>query len=451
MNLSGIAQMRTMLSCPCIPGRSSAKSSQSSLYQSFSDRPSIRLIMTAEIVKSKDVEVGKGVCIADVLHFDRLSEYFQESASVLPVCLESEKIDGNAVRWKSADGEVKAISGFRRLWKVPECEALFESVVIDVGDKVKLGGLVHALDDLHKGKVILGENAKVWGVRKVPRNTHRMVIFSSVRKKEPKFDELQRLVYRADLEANEEFVSFKRPAEMNRRPGRGAVLGPRASVIWGMQDYIENTSFCSTLIAQSAVSTVSTLRREVFSLFEKVAGLDDSVSIMKDISEQQRALDNINNRVIQMQGILAKSIDGLSTLTSYIPSMRVEGYHRALFEAIDADVNRESLERLLSRLLELVRIKQDVLASRRQVILSSRSQRWSVSVGLASVIAIPLSIIFGFFGMSSSEINESLSIFSGNYVSLYLLIIGLTIVIVGVHFIQFICSLRRLKKGVGLP
>ena len=131
--------------------------------------------------------------------------------------------------------------------------------------------------------------------------------------------------------------------------------------------------------------------------------------------------------------------------------MRVEGYHRALFEAIDADVNRESLERLLSRLLELVRIKQDVLASRRQVILSSRSQRWSVSVGLASVIAIPLSIIFGFFGMSSSEINESLSIFSGNYVSLYLLIIGLTIVIVGVHFIQFICSHRRLKKGVGLP
>jgi hypothetical protein len=56
-------------------------------------------------------------------------------------------------------------------------------------------------------------------------------------------DLVQRLIYRADQPYRREYSAIRYPAELNRRPGWLAAVGPHVSVVCGHPDFIENSHF----------------------------------------------------------------------------------------------------------------------------------------------------------------------------------------------------------------
>jgi hypothetical protein len=62
-------------------------------------------------------------------------------------------------------------------------------------------------------------------------------------------DLIQRLIYRADQPYRREYSAICYPAELNRRPGWLAAVGPYVSVVCGHPEFITNSIFVSVATA----------------------------------------------------------------------------------------------------------------------------------------------------------------------------------------------------------
>src|SRR5262249_57864496 len=74
-------------------------------------------------------------------------------------------------------------------------------------------------------------------------------------------DVVQRLIYRTDLPYPKEHSAIRYPAELNRRPGWLAAVGPYVSVICGHPDFIENAIFISAVQAVPAAAQLRPIRQ----------------------------------------------------------------------------------------------------------------------------------------------------------------------------------------------
>lgn len=404
----------------------------------WSSRSAVRLVMVAEAEKSGDTRLGDP--IHQVLQFGRLTEHVRRNGEIFPHRSQNNAVPEREVQWHRAAGRVRTVRYLESLWAMPGAGVDFVVHVADVvlGDGV--GDLVAALEDMYYDEVDLGSGRGGPG-RKSPGRTHQMVIFSEPAERDIPYDEVQRIIYRADLDALREYSSILRPSELNRRPGRGAALGPFVSMLWGQQDYIENCAFLSVLIGSAASSVIAEARgvliREIASM-SKDFGEDESLNRPdRSMQSVRRRLQAINRVVSNTETRIALCIDGFSTLMPYVPALRVESFHQSFFQALESDRNRAALEQLLGRLSEMVRVEREVIEAQAATRQELRGRRWAVSVGAASVIAIPLGVVFGFFGASASQVDPRESMFSSRYWPLYLAVAVLTLAIGALHWTMY--------------
>ncbi|USQ75675.1 hypothetical protein [Ornithinimicrobium cryptoxanthini] len=329
------------------------------------------------------------------------------------------------------------------LWSMPGAGTDFIVQLVDITPADGISDLVAALEDMYYGDLTLGPQDPPPPPESggCVARTHQMVVFSEPGERELTDDEIQRLIYRADMPARGEYSSIRRPDELNRRPGRGAALGPFVTVLWGQQDYIENCAFLSVVVGTAAVSVIADARHrllaEIAALGRELGEQSTTERAVASVQQTRLRLEAVNRVIAGTENRIALCIDGLSTMMPYIPALRVESYHRALFEAFDTEGNRSALERLLVRLNELVRLEQDALDSRMTIQSEARSKRWSLSIGIASTLTIPFGIIFGFFGIGAAEIDASQSMFATRYLPLFAIVAGLMFAIIALHYILY--------------
>ena len=77
-------------------------------------------------------------------------------------------------------------------------------------------------------------------------------------------DLVQRLIYRTDLPYRKEYSAIRYPAELNRRPGWLAAVGPYVSVACGHADFIENAIFLSAVQAVAAAAQLRAIRHAAY-------------------------------------------------------------------------------------------------------------------------------------------------------------------------------------------
>lgn len=141
---------------------------------------------------------------------------------------------------------------------------------------------------------------------------------------EPTWETIQRLIYRADLDAIEEHSSIGHPDEINRRPGQLAAVGSFGSVMWGIQDYVESSLIASAALTVAALACVRDIRRQA------LAQLSGFQTGQPDLVEARRALS-------WMEVELTFGAEAWATVSPLLPSLRVESYHQALFAASDVE------------------------------------------------------------------------------------------------------------------
>lgn len=77
-------------------------------------------------------------------------------------------------------------------------------------------------------------------------------------------DIIQRLIYRMDLPARNEFSTIVYPQEMNRCEGWLAAVGPYVSVAGGHPEFIENSLFVSVAQAVAAWARLREIRGRAY-------------------------------------------------------------------------------------------------------------------------------------------------------------------------------------------
>jgi hypothetical protein len=104
----------------------------------------------------------------------------------------------------------------------------------------------------------------------------------------------------------------------------------------------------------------------------------------------------------------------------------VEDYHRTLVASVRLVERANLIANSLQRLTALVAARAQVLLSEEQQLQEHRRRSWALIVALLTTVAIPVSLILGFFGVSASQVDPNASIFDlHRYLDVYLFAFGM--------------------------
>lgn len=415
--------------------------------QAFQDRDTIRISVIAELkfgsgnsgedklLECPSEEVGTRLNF----NFDRLGTYVDANATILPYVVR---------HCENADTS-RSHSKFRPrtlLWKAPLNDVGLLMYTVDVPKQTSVGEIAKLVNECFESN--WGDHAASLGIEltteAVTRAKYALVFVPRGAKEFSKQDE-QKIIYRADLPADLEYVKLTYPDELNRRIHTGAVLGPLTALLWGQQDYVEN------LVTLSAVMTVASaagLRRVQESSYREMLKLRSLDITISNRDEIRGSLNAVSGQAAELEDLLVRSADAGANLFPFIPSLRPADFHRSLWRELRIDEDRVRAERFLRRLTSVADTRKYQLASIDNLQRESRSKRWAFSVAAASTIAIPVSILLAFFGITGTDIDPNRSVFDiWYYWWIYLTVISGIVVIALLHGARAYLDRRAFKQG----
>ncbi|MEM8924171.1 MAG: hypothetical protein AAGD35_11780 [Actinomycetota bacterium] len=154
---------------------------------------------------------------------------------------------------------------------------------------------------------------------------------------EPDWDLWQRLIYRFDDDARREFTSITQPAELNRRPGQIAAVGTYGSVLWRIQSDVEQGAVVSAALIVSAISSLQRTRALAHTTLKELhrttTESDETYLTASRRRSLRRELVETQETLSFLEAELTFGAEASTTITPLLPSLRIESYHQALYEA----------------------------------------------------------------------------------------------------------------------
>jgi hypothetical protein len=241
----------------------------------------------------------------------------------------------------------------------------------------------------------------------------------------PTSDQLQRVIYRADLPCRPEYSSIRYPTELNRRPTTVAALGPYVSVIAGQQDYVENTVLLSAVQAVGSLARLLEIRHRAY---ECVETLKLSSTKALNLRDRRLIVEETADTLGDLEVELSFSVEATADLGMLVPSLRVESYHDSLYESMRLARSAATTGNMLERLRNSIADELTSIESVENRADDARRIRMVAAVTFVTTVGGTLSVLFGFFGVNATEVDQNRSMFSSHYVWIYVTIL---LVIVG--------------------
>lgn len=239
---------------------------------------------------------------------------------------------------------------------------------------------------------------------------HQIVFWSDqVAGQQLDWDLVQRLIYRADLDALPGFCDFDQPRELNRRPGSAAYLGSYVTVMSGQQDYIENFALVSALQIVGAKWRTEQIKAEArvgLRLLEALRGEDPA-----DLRRRRDQVGQLAARIRNLQVALAFDVEDFATIQDVIPSLRVEAYHVALWTAAGMEREVKAASAMVDRLASAVAAEQQAVGSLEALNADWRRTAVAVAVTWVTVIAVPVQVWLAFFSVNARQLHANSSLF----------------------------------------
>lgn len=396
---------------------------------------------TIKPVLRKDDPIGK------TLNFSRLTTYVLNCGDLLPHCRFNEEIDTSFLPDNS-----NANTAYLSIYHLRNRGCAFAVLTVDFHSTISLLNLTLAqdylferLDILH---LLLTLNPHLFNIQLTDSvRTKYQLTYLPASLPVPEKEEVYKLIYRADIEVDQSYVNLCWPDEMNRNSYAGCALSSLGAVMWGQQDYVENMTLLSAMLFVNAKNSIEHLTQGAICALDSVA--DIAIE-----SHRNSKIDNFLRSTLaelaNYQRQLALSIDSVSDIFPFIPSLRPASFHNGLFSYSSLDVLRARADRIIERARLETESKMSSLESLRAEILREKTRRWTVTISLTSVIAVPFSIVFGYLGMSASEVNSDKSMFDfTQYGTLYLTLSIITFLIFLIHLLSFLRALARRSKSQG--
>ena len=215
-------------------------------------------------------------------------------------------------------------------------------------------------------------------------------------------DLVQRLIYRADLPYRKEYSAIRYPAELNRRPGWLAAVGPYVSVVCGHPDFIENAIFLSAVQAVAAAAQLRAIRQAAYADVRLFRDLEAAAG--HHPGPPPRRWNSIADQLGDLELELSYSVEASADLGLLVPSLRAESFHNALYESMGLAGKAVTAGRMLQRLGAAISAELTAIESIERRADENRRVRYAVAVGFVSAVAIPASLILAFLGINASQV-----------------------------------------------
>jgi hypothetical protein len=377
--------------------------------------------------------------LADYLRLWRFEQYYRLSADQLPAVLHRETLDPGTLRfqrWPHAGGLTGA-----QMWLLRLPSGQIAAVLsLDVQ-----AGLIDTIDlledcyfaDVQAGEARLEEHALAlaaqFGVATstgpsfLPERHQLVLDHAPAPEVDDGEDLIQRLIYRTNLPYRKEYSAIRYPAELNRRPGWLAAVGPYVSVVCGHPDFIENAIFVSAVQAVAAAAQLRAIRQAAYADVRQFRDLESAGGTTQ---ARRLTLERIADQLGDLELELSYSVEATADLGLLVPSLRAEGFHNALYESMGLAGKAITAGKMLQRLSAAIGAELTAIESAERRADDNRRVRYAVAVGFVSAVAIPASLILAYLGINASQVNPNLSMFSHRYLSMYLIVAG--VIVLGV-------------------
>ena len=387
--------------------------------------------------------------LPDYLRLWRFERYYRLSSDQLPRVLCREALDTSALtfrRWQHAG----RVTGARMwLFRLPSGQ-IVAALSLDVD--CELRDTIDLLEDCYFGDVQIGRaaaeehahgmaaqlGADTSGDRSFLPERHQ-IIFDHTPAPDNCEDLAQRLIYRTDLPYRKDYSAIRYPAELNRRPGWLAAVGPYVSVACGHPDFIENAVFLSAVQAVGAAAQLRAIRHAAYADVRLFRNLEAAGGTTQ---ARRRTLERIADQLGDLELELSYSVEASADLGLLVPSLRVESFHNALYESMSLAGKAVTAGRMLQRLGSAIGAELTAIESIERRADDNRRVRYAVAVGFVSAVAIPASLILAFLGINASQVNPGRSMFSHHYLGMYLTVAAITVLAVLVSLALFVQQRR---------
>jgi len=375
--------------------------------------------------------------LPDHLPLWRFEQYYRLSADQLPAVLHREALDASTLSFQRWHHAAQVTGAELWLFRLPSGQIV---VVVNLDVRSRLIDAIDLLEDCYfaevrAGQAMIEEHASgvatrigvdtTAGHRFLPER-HQIVFDQSPAPDGQEGEDLvQRLIYRADLPYRKEHSAIRYPAELNRRPGWLAAVGPYVSVICGHPDFIANSVFVSVVQAVAAAAQLRAIRQAAYA---DVRLFRDFEAAQGNTQARRRGLERIADQLGDLELELSYSVEATADLGLLVPSLRAESFHNALYDSMGLAAKSVTAEKMLQRLSAAIRAELTAIESIERRTDDNRRLRYAVAVGFVSAAAIPIGLIFAFLATSTPQVNKEWSMFSGHYLGAYLAVAGIIVV-----------------------
>ncbi|MEZ0071665.1 hypothetical protein [Planotetraspora sp. GP83] len=381
------------------------------------------------------------------LRLGRLEEYFTSSAEQLPKVIDRIVLDHEQITFRRWD-HTRSLTG-ARLWLLAVPSGQIVSVLsLDV--RCEMAGTVDLLEDCYYLDVKVGDQsittlaAETLDVDGAFLPERHQIAFGPMLSAAKCDDIVQRVIYRSDLPYRKEFSAITYPSELNRRPDTVAAVGPYVSVLCGQQDYVENTVFLS---AVQGVASAARLREIRTAAYSAVATFRSGERTHHGTQVRRKTLERLSDQLGDMELELSYSVEATADLGLLVPSLRVVGYHEALYAAMGLVDKAETVARMLRRLERAIAAELTAIESLERRADEDRRLRWTVAIGFVSTVAVPVGLVLAFLGINAREVDNHWSMFDSHYLAVYLLAVILVLIGALVSVALYMQQRRAMRRN----
>lgn len=241
---------------------------------------------------------------------------------------------------------------------------------------------------------------------------------------------LNEIVYRGRMAA----------AEAPNLRNHGTTLsahGRGVSVHAGWAEHVENGL---TLVAIGMVSALAVLQRTRLAAFETMRANEQASA--SSPYEIRSLISQLSAGVNELQLDLAFGVEAYVD-SLLIPEMVMEAFQSSLRDALGIRDSLDNSARMVERLTSVISARSAALDAELSERDDRRDRTVSVLVAIATLIALPPTLLLAFFGVNATTVNSHLSIFDARYLPAYLLAWVPFLVLAVIGYVRIIRTGRR--------
>ncbi|MET7735263.1 hypothetical protein ABZT02_28430 [Streptomyces sp. NPDC005402] len=241
---------------------------------------------------------------------------------------------------------------------------------------------------------------------------------------------LNELVYRGRLSTSE-------PPHLSRHGRTLSAHGRGVSVHAGWAEHVENGL---TLVAIGMVSALAVLQRTRLAAFETMRANEQASA--SSPYEIRSLISQLSAGVNELQLDLAFGVEAYVD-SLLIPEMVMEAFQSSLRDALGIRDSLDNSARMVERLTSVISARSAALDAELSERDDRRDRTVSVLVAIATLIALPPTLLLAFFGVNATTVNPHRSVFDPRYLPAYLLAWIPFLVLAVIGYVRIIRTGRR--------